>query len=269
MRSALTLLVASVSRLTSLTLLTVPMLTACGGNVSPSQAGTDAEVVDSGALIDSSIGSDSVSPIDSAVPSDVALDTSGAVDARDASTTDASKSAGCASTFGTALPSGYGRLDGTVVAVVAPGDKICTASNRDHIVLEVSMDGAVYRMVVNVVSTVAGVSPDVFYQELPHALPTPAFAEGFHADVTLDYPTTLGLHIDDAGWKATPMATLVDEVTAALDVGAKVSVYSQGSGGDSTHLVHRYGGNTDGAIVVDPTGTPRFLVFHFANDKAF
>jgi hypothetical protein len=241
-------------------------LVACGGKSESPATSTDSASDAADASVLDAAADDTGGDVSSG---DVAPDVPVALDALDAASSDASKSAGCVATFGTALPSGYGRIDGTVVAVVPPGDKVCTASNRDHIVLEVRMGGAVYRMVVNVVSTVAGVSPDVLYEEVPHELPPPAWADGFHAPVTLDYATTLGLHSTDPSWKATPMATLVDEVTAALDVGAKVSVYSQGSGGESTHLVHRYGGNTDGAIVVDPTGSPRFLVFHFANDKAF
>lgn len=48
-----------------------------------------------------------------------------------------------------------------------------------------------------------------------------------------------------------------------MRVGARASVYAQGDGGSSAHLVHRNGHYDDGAVVLDPAGSPRFLVFHF------
>ena len=69
------------------------------------------------------------------------------------------KSAACASTFGQSLTNAFGRLDGTILAVVFPGNQTCAAPNSTHVVLQVTMGGAAYRMVVNVMST----SPD------PHA----------------------------------------------------------------------------------------------------
>src|SRR4051812_39193939 len=72
----------------------------------------------------------------------------------DAPAPDASdKSAACASTFGNALTNAFGRLDGTVLAVVAPGNQRCAMPNGTHVVVQVTMDGAAYRMVVNVLST--------------------------------------------------------------------------------------------------------------------
>jgi hypothetical protein len=175
----------------------------------------------------------------------------------------------CASTFGSALPSGYGRIDGTILAVLPPGDKACTAPNSDHVVLEVQMGGAAYRVVVNVLSTVAGVDPNVRFGELAKALPAPAWADGFHAGVTLDYPTDLGVHVTSSLFVPIAMKDLVPIVVSELVPGAKVAVYAQGTGGDSVHLVHRVGKNDDGAIVVDPTGpSPRFMLFHFA-DQTF
>lgn len=211
---------------------------------------------------------------DGAIVDDAALDSTldstldalpDAVGTTDAAS-DVSKSAACVDAFGDALPVGYGRIDGTVVAVVAPGD-MCPLPNSDHVILEVAAGGAVYRVVVNVLST--GTDHDVRFGELGHALPAPAFAEGFHAGVTLDYATDLGLHAGAAPFTPKAMAALVPLVVSRIDVGAKISAYAQGSGGTSVHNVHRYGGGKDGALVVDPTSAaPRWLVFHFA-DQTF
>jgi hypothetical protein len=207
-------------------------------------------------------------PLDDAAAPDSTLDASANVDAADAAdaAADVSKSAACVDAFGEALPVGYGRIDGTVVAVVAPGD-LCPLPNSDHVILELAADGAVYRVVVNVLST--GTDPDVRFGDLTHALPAPAFAEGFHAGVTLDYPADLGLHAGAAPFTPKTMAALVPLVVSRIEVGAKIAAYAQGSGGTSVHNVHRYGGGKDGALVVDPTSaTPHWLVFHFA-DQTF
>ena len=64
------------------------------------------------------------------------------------------KSEGCVGTFGDKLTEGHGRLDGTVVAVLAPGNTTCPRPNNDHLILEVRMGGQVYRMVAAMESTV-------------------------------------------------------------------------------------------------------------------
>lgn len=181
---------------------------------------------------------------------------------------DVSPAAACASTFGTALPAGYGRLDGTVRAVVTPADTQCAMPNRTHVVVQVEAGGAVYRMVVNVASTVAGVDPRVRSAEVTHALPWPAWSEGFHGQQQLDYAATLGLHADTAPFAPTTSEALVARLVERVRVGARVSVYAQGSGGSSAHLVHRQGDGDDGAIVLDPSGAePRWMVFHFDGQR--
>ena len=187
-------------------------------------------------------------------------------DATDASTsadaTPVDKAATCAATFGNDLTAPYGRLDGTVLAVVPPAHPTCALQNGTHLVLQVTMKGAAYRMVVNVESEVVGVDPKVHYLAIDKPLPAPAWSEGWHPGVTLDYPTTLDVHV--AAFSALAKAELVKTVTDAIPLGANVSVYSSTSGGASAHLIHRNGANDDGAIVLGPdTATPRFLLFHF------
>lgn len=177
-------------------------------------------------------------------------------------TTDSGLTGKCADEFGDQLTAGFGRIDGLVYAVQKPSDTQCTLPNDDHVIVQVLMNGAVYRLVTNVLST--GVDPNVRYALVPHALPPPAFAEGWHASVSLDYPTTLDAH--NADFTPSPMDDLVAKIAAEVKVGDEVSVYAHSGKGrpESAHKIHRNSGaGEDGAIVVDPTGSPKFLLFHF------
>jgi hypothetical protein len=170
----------------------------------------------------------------------------------------------CANTFGKALTAGFGRLDGVVWAVQKPSDTACTLPNSDHVVVQVLVNGAVYRMVVNVKSDRAGVDPAIRVARLPHALPAPAFAEGWHRDAALDYATSLDAH-SSSGFAPLSLDEATAAIAGALEVGAPVSVYATSGAGrpDSAHLVHRNAPSRDGAIVVSPTTAPTFLLFHF------
>lgn len=166
----------------------------------------------------------------------------------------------CATSFGDALTAGFGRIDGVISAIQMPNDQSCTMPNRDHLIVQVLMNGAVYRMVVNT---------DVKLASVDHALPAPAFAEGWHTGVALDYPTTLGAH-SPAFEAQADMSALVTKVIADLKVGDPISVYATSGDGrpESAHLVHRNPNvaSTDGAIVVHPkAATPTFLLFAFDN----
>jgi hypothetical protein len=178
---------------------------------------------------------------------------------------DASKAALCASSFGDALTAPYGRLDGTVVAIVTPADQQCAMPNSDHVIVQVLAGGKVYRMVVNVLSTKA--DPDVrFFQGPGPTMPGMAFEEGWHTGVALDYVADLGKHNADFAPKA--MAPLVAAVSDAIPLGSKISVFGASSGGayaHSAHKVHRNGRRDDGAIILQPdTKAPTYLLFHFA-----
>ena len=172
----------------------------------------------------------------------------------------------CAATFGNALTAGFGRADGIVYAVQKPSDKACVMPNSDHVIVQVLINSAVYRMVVNVQSDRAGVDPKIRVATLPHALPAPAFAEGWHLGAPLDYVTSLGAH-SDASFTALTLDEAVTRIAAEVKVGDPIAVYAESGAGrpDSTHLVHRNKSNQDGAIVVSPTTAPKFLMFHFEN----
>jgi len=174
---------------------------------------------------------------------------------------DADKAASCADTFGDALTDSFGRLDGPVLAVVAPTDTQCTLPNDDHLVIQVTMGGAAYRMVVNVA--------DVYLAEKDAPLAGAPWAEGWHTDVSLDYATVLDAHGED--FAPHSMEELVALVSAPIEIGAPISVYATSSGGtyaSSAHLVHRNAPGADGAIVVDPmAASPHYLLFRFANQS--
>ncbi|MCC6747720.1 MAG: hypothetical protein IT371_08695 [Deltaproteobacteria bacterium] len=180
------------------------------------------------------------------------------------------KAKDCASTFGAVLTNAFGRLDGTVLAIVTPSDRQCAQVNSDHLILQVKMNGAAYRMVVNVRSDWVGVSPDVRLRELGAPLVGPAWSEGWHTGIALDYATTLNVH-STSGFSPYAMNALIQELSSRITLGEKVSVYARSSGGtkaDSAHLIHRNkaGDNADGAIVLGAaTGSPRFLLLHFEN----
>ena len=169
----------------------------------------------------------------------------------------------CVSTFGNGLTDSFGRIDGTLVAIVRPQDKQCTAVNSDHLVLEVKTQADVYRMVVNVKSD-KGTDRRVRFQELGVALPDPAWEPGWHPGLKLDY-VGLGAH-STTGFEPFEMDPLIARVVGDLRIGDPISVYATSGNGitSSAHLVHRVSGKNDAAIVVDPkSDAPTFLLFHF------
>ena len=211
-----------------------------------------------GATADAAIADDAGATSDAAA----VTDTGAAVDAP----ADVDKSLACASTFGTELVSGYGRLDGTVLAVVPPADNACALPNSDHVILQVTMHGAAYRMVVNVHSDFPG-DQRVQMKEVQAPLLGGPWSEGWHVPGALDYPTALEVH--DKDFTPYDQAPLVQRITSFLTVGEKVSVFATNNNStytDSAHLVHYVGGNQDGAIVVGAaTATPTWLLFHFSS----
>jgi hypothetical protein len=169
------------------------------------------------------------------------------------------KASACASTFGSALTNAYGRLDGTVLAIVEPGNTVCAMPNSTHVVVEVTANGAAYRMVVNVLSTSS--DPHVWLGEHDAPLAGDPWAEGWHAGVELDYVSTLA--VTKAMFTQADETAAVARIENALVPGAKVSVFATSSGGDSAHLVHRNATNQDGAIVLSPDTAPHYLLTAF------
>src|SRR5512143_2920915 len=169
----------------------------------------------------------------------------------------ASKADSCASTFGNALTNSYGRVDGTILAVVLPAYQACAQPNSTHIVLQMTMNGAAYRMVINT---------DVLVDQVDAPLAGPAWSDGWHTDAHLDYVSTLGV----ASSAFTQPTDIVALVTDQLELGAHVSVFGTSSGGvkaDSAHLIHRNSANADGAIVIHPDTSPHYILFRFSNQS--
>jgi hypothetical protein len=180
-----------------------------------------------------------------------------------------SKDADCASMFGNKLTDSHGRIDGTVVAIVNPGNSRCALPNRNHVVVQVRLLGAVYRMVVNVESN--GADPKIRTMTKQHPLVGGPFAEGWYPENNFDYATDLAVHNTDAAWAPKSIAEATTWIADAINIGDPISIFATSGGGtfsNSAHLVHRDGVNTDGALVVTPTTNPTYLLFSFA-DQTF
>lgn len=173
----------------------------------------------------------------------------------------------CASTFGSSLTPGFGRLDGIVYAVQKPSDKGCAFPNNTHVILQILMNGAVHRVAIALSSTRAGTDPRMRQRTFPFLLLGPPYSEGWHTNVKLDYVQNLGLSDgEDGGFAPITKEDLIAELEKELVIGSKVSVYSTSDKGrpDSSHLVHRNKSDEDGALVVDAASNrPRYFFFHF------
>ena len=172
-----------------------------------------------------------------------------------------SMAAACASQFGALFTNTNGRADGTLVALVRPTDTQCAMPNSTHAVLQLSILGQIQRLVVNV--------DGVLTSQASAALVGPAFAEGWHENVPLDYPGDLGSH--SADFTAATRDEAVAFLCSHLELGAPVAVYaySDGTEPSSAHQIHRNNGYPDGAVAVQPTSaTPTYLLFRFS-DQVF
>ena len=166
----------------------------------------------------------------------------------------------CVTPNGTAITMSFGRLDGYLVALVPPGQHSCNGDS-DHLHLQVKANGAIYDVAVNMKSQQDPTNPDVFLAERDHAIPGGAWAEGWHP-ASDDY-VQLGLHSTD--FTQMPLAQLAAKVEADLGPANHISVLCTGYGPTGCHDVHRRGGNTDGAIIMNPLSSPSHLfLFHFA-----
>jgi hypothetical protein len=246
-------------------------------DASASASGTDGSMGDDtgddddDASVATDAGADATTPADASPgDGDASADATadGAADAAADAGAEAGKEAGppdsglplgqCTGTFGKGLTSSYGRIDGILQAYVKPTATSCPDADSTHLILQIAMDGAIYEIAVNVLSDD---DSDVLYTAIDQALPAPAYSEGWHTGVTLDYPTTLGVH--STQFTAYSESDLVDLIDAQLTDGAPITVYGHGFV-TGAHDTHYYGGGADGAIVLDPTAaTPHWLLFHF------
>ncbi len=173
------------------------------------------------------------------------------------------KSGGCVNNFGNTLTDGFGRLDGTIVAVLAPGNTSCAKPNSTHLVIEIrGANNQVNRIVATTISTVG--NPVMALAERDVALVGPAWSAGWHTGFNFDFVTNLGLHRLD--FAPTDQDDLVYQITNKLQVGSHVSVFGTSQNEpDSAHLIHRNFTNQDGAIVIDPDTAPHYMMMRFDN----
>jgi hypothetical protein len=165
----------------------------------------------------------------------------------------------CTNQFGTALTQVFGRLDGFLVAIVAPGGGGCNADSS-HLHLQIRASGSIYDVAVNVGST--GME-DVHTTTRELTMPGPAWSEGWHPGLTDDY-VALGVHAPDLVLET--RAQLTSEVTADLASANHISVFATGYGGAGVHLVHHNGSNRDGLVVTRPLSNPSHArMFSFSN----
>lgn len=177
------------------------------------------------------------------------------------------KSAACASSFDVSLTQGFGKLDGTVVAVVTPSDTQCAFADPSHVIVEVRMQGNVYRVAVELEAD-HGADRTLRFAEIAHPGFSP-WLEAWHSPgAAMDYPSFLDVHSGPL-FTSTPPAALAGKIADAIPVGAQVSIYATGLDGTSATLVRRIGGMRDGAIVVNASGpSTTWLLFHSA-DQTF
>lgn len=173
----------------------------------------------------------------------------------------------CTNHRGDAITPAFGRLDGTVRAVILPGDTSCPGADDDHVMVQIDAAGETYEVAINVESTRAGVSsPLVETMEKDADLEGPTWSSGWHTGVSLDYPYGLGVHA--SSFVAKTKSDLGAAIAKRLVLGAKVSVFGEGyTTSDGVHEIHRNKSGIDGALVVDPTGSPTYLLFAFANQS--
>ncbi len=169
----------------------------------------------------------------------------------------------CTSNFGNALSTSFGRMDGLLVAVVAPGQTQGCNDDDDHVHLQVSIAGQIYDVAIDVDSPTV---EDVHTTTRDLVLPGAAWSEGWHPGGTLDFPT-LGVHSTDLvlGTKASLVSDLMSDLASVNHI----SVFATGYGVDGAHLVHRNGSGHDGMVVTEPLSTPSHARMFSFSDQSF
>lgn len=164
----------------------------------------------------------------------------------------------CTNQLGTQMSTEFGRLDGTIVAVVPPGNGACNA-DTGHIHLQVKTNGAIYDLSINVGE---GSMQDVHSATRDMKLPGPVWSEGWHPAIGNDY-VALGIRAADLPLRT--KAELTAELMTELATANHVSVFAIGYGPDGGHLVHRNGGGRDGLLITKPlSASARVRAFSFS-----
>jgi len=157
----------------------------------------------------------------------------------------------CTDTFGDALTTSYGRMDGILVSIVDLNGSGCR-SDDDHLHLQIKIDGSVYDVALNVASDTLTTTREAVVDPV-------AWSEGWHPFDGFDY-TAVGVHSDDI---ATSVS--VTDLKADLATVNHITIYGTGFDGTGAHLIHRNNG-FDGAIVTHPlSAVPHVRMFRFTN----
>lgn len=168
----------------------------------------------------------------------------------------------CTSTFGSGLiGANHGRLDGTLTAIVPAGTHECHG-DRDHVHLQIRMNGDVYDVAVNVDGVkVAEVDAPVVGGE---------WSEGWHPNAPLDYAHDLRVHT--SSFRSANATSVQRQLATDLANADHVSIFATKYSRGGIHLVHRSRSTQplDGAIVTYPVGssTPHYFLFQFP-DQSF
>lgn len=174
---------------------------------------------------------------------------------------DLSASSGtCTNSFGSAMVGSNGRLDGTVSAVVAPSKTHVCSADKDHVHVQVKVQGSIYDVAVNT-NGVAMVEKDIA------SLPGGAWAEGWHRNASVSYANDLGLHATAFGAESNVSQQFMSDVAAGQSVSVYGWTYSKGG----IHLIHKSRKTPqDGAFVVQGTdGAPSKLYAFKFDDQRF
>jgi hypothetical protein len=166
----------------------------------------------------------------------------------------------CTSQFGSALTQMYGRLDGTLVAIVPPGTGPCNA-DRDHVHLQIEMNGAVYDVAVNV-----GDSNMDDVKTVTKDIALPVWQEGWHTGVLEDY-VSLGVHSTELTLGT--RTEIADALMTDLATVNHISVFGTAYGPDGAHLIHRNGQGHDGLLVTQPLSVPAHVRLFSFTTQAF
>jgi hypothetical protein len=161
----------------------------------------------------------------------------------------------CTDDYGDQMTAEYGRIDGTIVAIVPSNYKGCRGSDT-HVSLQIMMNGAMYNAALNI---------DGLETSLVHAAVGAAWQEGWHPGGSLDYIDDLQVH--STSFKKTDEA----ELESLLADANHVSVWETGYASLGGHLVHRTRASkgTDGALVLQPlSAAPTYVLFRF-DDQSF
>lgn len=170
----------------------------------------------------------------------------------------------CTGSFGSALTTVRGRLDGYLVSIVPPNGSFSCNGDSNHLHLQVRANGADYDIAVDIHSKKTPATPDVWFLAKDAPMPDGPWHEGWNtSNLSMEYVHSFGVHSDQ--FTSTPEAQLATELEAELATANHISVYATGYGPTGAHNVHRSGGG-DGAIIIHPLSpTPHVLLFHFAS----